>query len=176
MKTNNALWLCDGTFKVSPIQLYTIHIQIGGFYPPCIYALLSNKRESSYRKLLVGLNQLTGGVWPEKILLDFEKVAINIFSEQYPASEIKGCFFHFCQSFNRKICKLGLKKIYENNPELTLTLRMIPALSFVPEPMVSASFDLVIEEKQDVCEIAKLDTEYLQMIDDLASYFQRTYI
>ena len=48
LKTNNALWLCDGTFKVSPIQfyqLYTIHIQIGGFYPPCIYALLSNKRE-----------------------------------------------------------------------------------------------------------------------------------
>ena len=62
LKTNNALWLCDGTFKVSPLQfyqLYTIHIQIGGFYPPCIYALLSNKRENSYRKLLVGLNQLT---------------------------------------------------------------------------------------------------------------------
>ena len=92
------------------------------------------------------------------------------------ASEIKGCYFHLCQSFNRKLCELGLKKIYENNPELALTLRMIPALSFVPEPMVSASFDLVIEEIQDVCEIAKLDTEYLQMIDDLTSYFQRTYI
>ena len=85
-------------------------------------------------------------------------------SEQYPASEIKGCYFHLCQSFNRKLCELGLKKVYENNPELALTLRMIPALSFVPEPMVSASFDLVIEEIQDVCEIAKLDTEYLQMI------------
>ena len=42
--------------------------------------------------------------------------------------------------------------------------------------MVSTSFDLVIEEIQDVCEIAKLDREYLQMIDDLTSYFQRTYI
>ena len=53
---------------------------------------------------------------------------------------------------------------------------MIPALSFVPEPIVSACFDLVIEEMQDVCEIGKIDTEYLQMIDDLTSYLQRTYI
>ena len=81
-----------------------------------------------------------------------------------------------CQSFNGKICELGLKKIYENDPELSLTLRMIRALSFVPEPMVLASFDLVIEEIQEVCEIAKIDTECLQMKDDLTSYFQSTYI
>ena len=59
LTTNNSLWLCDGTFKITPIQfyqLYTVHIQIGGFYPPCIYALLSNERENSYRKLLVGLS------------------------------------------------------------------------------------------------------------------------
>ena len=50
LTTNNSLWLCDGTFKITPIQfyqLYTVHIQIGGFYPPCMYALLSNKRENS---------------------------------------------------------------------------------------------------------------------------------
>ena len=69
-----------------------------------------------------------------------------------------------------------MKRICENKLELALTLRMIPALSLVPEPMVSASFDLVIEEIQDVCEIAKIDTECLQMMDDLSSYFQRTYI
>ena len=42
------VWLCDGTFKNCPIQfyqLYTIHIQLAGFYPPCIYALLPNKTE-----------------------------------------------------------------------------------------------------------------------------------
>ena len=135
LKTNNALWLCDGTFKVSLIQfyqLYTIHIQIGGFYPPCIYALLSNKRENSYRKLLVDLDQLTGGVWPEKILLDFEKAAINIFSEQYPASEINGCYFHFCQSFNRKICELGLKRIYENKPGTSIDFANDSCTQFGP--------------------------------------------
>ena len=81
---------------MSPIQfyqLYTIHIQTGGFFRPCIHALVSNKRENLYRKLLVGLHDLTGGVSPEKIYLDFKKATINIFSEQYPASEIKGCYF-----------------------------------------------------------------------------------
>ena len=34
------VWLCDGTFKVCPIQfyqLYTIHIQLAGFYPPPLH-------------------------------------------------------------------------------------------------------------------------------------------
>ena len=53
---------------------------------------------------------------------------------------------------------------------------MVPALNFVPEPMVLASFDLVIEKIQDVCKSVKVDTEYLQMIDELTSYLQRTYI
>ena len=42
LQVHNSLWLCDGTFKICPMQfyqLYTIHIQIGGFYPPCLYAL-----------------------------------------------------------------------------------------------------------------------------------------
>ena len=130
----------------------------------------------THRKLLVGVSKLTGGVSPHKILLDFEKAAINMFAEQYPASEIKGCYFHLCQSFNRKISEIGLKKVYENNAELALALRMIPALSFVPEYMVSASFDLVIEEIQEVSEVLELEQESLQMIDDLTYYFQKTYI
>ena len=53
---------------------------------------------------------------------------------------------------------------------------MIPALSFVPEYMVSASFDLVIEEIQEVSEVLELEQESLQMMDDLTYYFQKTYI
>ena len=53
-------------------------------------------KENLYRKLIVGLNQLTGGAWPEQLLLDFEKAAIDIFSEQNPASEIKGDYLRLC--------------------------------------------------------------------------------
>ena len=49
LKINNALWLFDGTFKISPIQfyqLYTIHIQIGGFYPLFIMLYLATKERT----------------------------------------------------------------------------------------------------------------------------------
>ena len=62
LQVYNSLWLADGTFKICPphfYQLYTIHIEIGGFYPPWLYALLSNKQEGTYKKFLDGVSQLT---------------------------------------------------------------------------------------------------------------------
>ena len=38
------------------------------------------------------LNELTGGIFPKENLLDMEKVAIKIFSEQYPDDKMKGCY------------------------------------------------------------------------------------
>ena len=44
-------WLLDGTFKLSPdnfYQIYTIHIELKGFAPPCVYLLLPNKTEKTF--------------------------------------------------------------------------------------------------------------------------------
>ena len=178
LKLYNKTWLVDGTFKICPsqfYQLYTVHIQIGGFYPPCVYALLSNKRLSTYNKFLTALKSLIGDVTPERILIDFEIAALSAFTSHYE-TDIKGCYFHLCQSFMRKISELGLKKTYEPNSELVLALNMIPALSFVPESKVEIGFDLVIEE---ICSVAtKLDISQndLEKLDELTAYFQKTYI
>ena len=51
LKLYKRTWLVDITFKICPsqfYQLYTVHIQIGGFYPPCVYALLSKNRLTTY--------------------------------------------------------------------------------------------------------------------------------
>ena len=48
-------WLADGTFKVVPeifYQLYTIHVELKAFSPPCFYAFLPNKTEKTYQRLL----------------------------------------------------------------------------------------------------------------------------
>ena len=178
LKLYNKTWLVDGTFKYCLsqfYQLYTVHIQIGGFYPPCVYALLSNKRLSTYNKFLTALKSLIGDVTPERILIDFEIAALSAFTSHYE-TDIKGCYFHLCQSFMRKISELGLKKTYESNSELVLALNMIPALSFVPESKVEIGFDLVIEE---ICSVAtKLDISQnnLEKLDELTAYFQKTYI
>ena len=44
-------WFVDGTFKSCPeifYQIYTVHCLVQGSTFPCIYALLSNKRQDTY--------------------------------------------------------------------------------------------------------------------------------
>ena len=46
---------CDGTFSTATnvfYQVYTIHASVDGVNLPLVYALLPDKKEESYRKLL----------------------------------------------------------------------------------------------------------------------------
>ena len=144
--------------------------------PPCIYALLPNKTEDTYKKLLKGLSTITENTEPHRILLDFERAALNAFASHHTGALLKGCYFHLCQAFKRKINEVVLKRLYETNHDLNLSLRLIPALSFVPVEMVNAAFDLVIEEIENVSDKFDLDDNITQKLDEVASYFQRTYI
>ena len=71
---------------------------------------------------------------------------------------------------------MGLKRLYETNHELKLSLRLTSALSFVPVEMVNAAFDLVIEEIEKVSGKFGLDDSITEKLDEVASYCQRTYI
>jgi hypothetical protein len=51
---------------------------------------------------------------------DFEKAAVNVFTEECPNSRLQGCFFHFSQAIYRHVQSAGLM------------LRHLPALAFVP--------------------------------------------
>ena len=53
--------------------------------------------------------------------------------------------------------RIGLKRLYETNHDLNLSLRLIPALSLVPIEIVNAVFDLVVEETEKVSD--KFDLE-----------------
>ena len=98
---------------------------------------------------------------PINFVLDFEKAAIVLFVEQDSASEIKCYYSHLCQNSSRKMSEIGLKKVSEVNTELALTLSITPALSFAPDYMVLASFDLVNEEIKEVSDVLKLEKESL---------------
>ena len=87
---------------------------------------------------------------PSNFLTDFERAAVDAFA--YPESSIKGCYFQICQAFLRKANEIGLKKIYENDCELSLVLRLIPAFSFVPSDLVEQSFASVVEEIENVAD------------------------
>ena len=47
------IWSADGAFKVAPLlwaQMYTVHAVMGGYVPPCIFALPPNKTGGELRK------------------------------------------------------------------------------------------------------------------------------
>ena len=140
-------WIGDGTFKLVPshfYQLYTVHIHLNENYPPCIYALFSNLY-ITYRKFLAVVKDISENCVPSRILIDFEKAALNAFKEIYWESSVSGCYFHFCQSFQRKIADLGIKRFYPKNADFAVAIKTIPWLAFIPVAEVEKAFELVVD-------------------------------
>ena len=99
---------------------------------------------------------------PHGIFLDFELAALNVFASHHTGALHKGCFSHLCQELNQKISEGGLKRLNEINRELYLSLRLLSALSFVPNEIVNEAFDLVIEEIGKVSDKFDLDDNIIE--------------
>ena len=103
-----------------------------GFVVPVCYALLPNKKNSTYVRMLELLCEAWPQMNPKKISLDFEIGIINAFRNRFPDTEMNGCFFHLVENSKEKVTELCLSKRYNTEPNFALAARMIPALAFVP--------------------------------------------
>ena len=131
----NKHWCADGTFKVAPnlfYQVHVIHIIREGRVYPMFYALLQNKSQETYKRLLDVLLYLEPGIRPDTILCDFEKAFHNAVSEVFSGACIVGCLFHLGQSVWRKIGSLNLTSLYLHNESMRLFCKMLVALAFIP--------------------------------------------
>ena len=158
-------WYADGTFKVVPeqfFQLYTIHAEKGSTIIPCIYALLTNKTQATYRKLCTKILEINPELNPFLIMVDFEKAAINAFEEKF-LSVVSGCFFHLSQNIYRKIQSAGLTNQYIEDSNFALQIKMLASLAFVPEDKVIQSFTALM-------------VEFPTTAIEIAAYFEETYI
>ncbi|XP_077298986.1 uncharacterized protein LOC143920141 [Arctopsyche grandis] len=158
----------DGTFDKVPqisFQLYTWHARVGNSYPPFAYFLLPNKTTATYERMFDIMKQLVPDLAPENILLDFEKAAMNAARSAFPQSEVKGSYFHLTQSLIRKIDSAGLKSAFENDLEVKLNLKSLPALAFVPDEDVKSVFlQLTATFPEEEC------------YEEVVTYFCSTYI
>lgn len=163
------LWLADGTFKVVPnlfYQLYSIHFEfVGGLNPAAVYCLLVNKSRATYDRLLGVMKELIPNASPNKILTDFESAAMNAFRDAYPSANICGCYFHLCQSINRKVNESGLQFDYEADNEIRGFIRCLGSLSHVPVDHVLDAFHTLVE-----------GMPANERINDVVTYFEHTYI
>lgn len=87
------------------------------------------------------MNLLLPGWEPDRVMLDFERAAINALRVQWPNAQISCCFFHMNQNIWKKIQGLGLSTFYAENVDNATKLKMISALAFVPTGEVVNSWD-----------------------------------
>lgn len=163
---DNKDWFADGTFKVTPnlfYQVYTIHAIKCNTVLPLVYALLPDKREDSYRRLLEALLDFNVNLRPETCMLDLEKAAENAFAACFPGITINFCLFHVGQCLWRKIQEFHLGTLYVSDEEIRKQCKWLISLAFVPPVDVIASF-------------VECKTSVRQELLPLYDYWESTYI
>lgn len=163
-------WFADGTFKVCPevfFQVYTLHAERGGSIFPCVFALLPNKTEVTYRRFYGEIFNRINHQNLQDILIDFEKAAMNAIGHLNNNVEIKGCFYHLSKNVWKKIQEYGHQQRYMEDPNFALHTRMICALAFLPPQDVIEGFeqlcDFILENHGD-------------QLENLLEYFEDNYI
>ena len=72
-----------------------------------MFALLSDKQQQTYEKLINQLRRLCPLWSPKALMVDFEKAAINAFEKAFNTATnqlvVSGCFFHLQKSILRKV-------------------------------------------------------------------------
>ena len=120
---------------------------------PCIYALLPDKSEDTYRRFFEEVrNTLDLEHSPQDIMIDFEIAAINAVAaiNAFEGTEMKGCFFHLCLNLWKRIQRSGLQQRCIDDAEFANTLGMIAALAFVPPDEVKAYFEQYCDYAQNL--------------------------
>ena len=118
-------WMEHLTWLFICLQLYAIHAPLDEGSVSCVYALLSDKSETTYQELLTAVIDRCEelGHQPDQtsIVTDFEKAAIN--AENATLGDhvrTQGCFYHLMQATWRRIQSLGLTIHYRSDEDVWL--------------------------------------------------------
>ena len=116
----------DGTFHICPhifYQVFTIHAVVHSIHIPLAYCLLPNKRQETYERVFLLLEQKVAEMdlelVPTAVVSDFELAIMQAAKTVFPAVSSKGCYFHLCQALIRKLQQLGLQIAYEQNQQVS---------------------------------------------------------
>ena len=86
-------WFVDGTFKISPLmfmQVFAINVKHFGRIFPVIYALLPNKRGTTYMEFFTRVKNLNPAIKPNCISCGYEVGIHNAVREVFEDVEMRG--------------------------------------------------------------------------------------
>ena len=72
-------------------------------------------------------------------MIDFEKAVMNAFRDVLPDWVVRNCFFHLCQSVQKKI-QQDFKRAYFSDKYFARASRLVAFLSFVPLTKIEDAF------------------------------------
>lgn len=134
-------YFVDSTFKSTPrpfYQLLSIHGDIGSTSETChvvpiFYALMSDKKESSYHAIFDILNTKYVEWKPLKIHMDFEIATSNAIKNIFPDIIVSKCYYHYNKCIWKKCDSLHIKsKLYRRIVGLCAVLPLLP-IDNIPE-------------------------------------------
>jgi len=138
---SSEIWAGDGTFKVVPTiveQLFTIHAVSHNLNIPCVFALLANKKRTTYIEVWTAFKQLLDA-YPDisdmnrNYLTDFEPGCYLAGNIVFPlAFNVWACFFHFCQRIFSYIQDANLVRHYWDDKLFRNLFFKFTSLAFLP--------------------------------------------
>ena len=72
-------------------------------YRPVVLALLPNKKQQTYHRLIDKLSEICPLWNPKFIMMDFQRSAINEFGDKFTTTTKSGCFFYLQNRIHRKM-------------------------------------------------------------------------
>lgn len=148
----------DGTFSACPNlwnQLYILHARRGSTTFPLVYALLPDRRTTTYARLFRCLKheveeKTHRSLLPATVQIDFEQAAIRAVHEEFPDANVKGCFFHFTQAIWRKVQDLGLAGLYKEDEHIQQWVRRAAGLPLLPVDEVQDAWLEAMDQSPDI--------------------------
>ena len=156
-------------------QVYSIHVEIMDTMMPVVVALLPNKDQVTYNRMIqllqAAAHRLGHLFQPNIVCTDFEMSMINCISRVFPGSRIRGCLFHYSQCIWRKVQELGLVVRYKEDQPFNRVVRRASALPLVPPALVDDVWMEAMNEVNDEQAMRFLDYVTQTWVDNMAARF-----
>ncbi|XP_036141103.1 uncharacterized protein LOC105840333 isoform X3 [Monomorium pharaonis] len=128
----------DGTFSIVPkkpniTQLYSIHVRYADTDIAVVFVLCEGRSIPLYKGMWEKIISLAPGLKENLkfIMADYEKAALIIMSQQFPAASIHGCWFYYCQALYRKWRRLQLNNVSREFLSMAMSMALAPSDLFV---------------------------------------------
>ena len=91
------------------------------------FCFAPKKQHGTYSQI----KSLKPGLAPRRVQIDYELASKAALIEAFPQTHIYGCYFHVGKSLWRKIQENGLQRLYVQEENVRMALKMLLALAFL---------------------------------------------